>query len=154
MPYRIEWIVEKRVLLTTFSGKVTKAELCKFIEQIRDEIRSGQPLIYHISDSLDLEKVEISLLALQQLIKSISTFSELSWQIDINYPRALNTMLAAFASQFAGVRTRTMTALDDAVVFLKEIDPTLEIATWTLPAETRSILRDIPVNKSDQVHTR
>ncbi len=132
MPYRIQWVVPNRVILTTMTGTVTRAELEQFIDQIRVEIHSGTPLVFHISDSLSLDKVELSLKAFQEMLKTISLFGELGMQVDINH-NALNKMLASFAGQFVKVRTRTVTSMPEAVALLKRFDPTLENVSWEFP---------------------
>ncbi|MFN8531166.1 MAG: hypothetical protein U0670_21390 [Anaerolineae bacterium] len=130
MPYQLGWIVPKRVILTQFSGNISKDELIRYAMQMQREISSGDSPVYHISDSLNLGKVELSLGAVQKLIRTLPSFKALSWQVDINRP-GLNTMLAALGSQFAGVRTRTFATQTEAVAFLKSVDETLERAVWS-----------------------
>ncbi|MBE2268894.1 MAG: hypothetical protein IAE80_11730 [Anaerolinea sp.] len=130
MPYQIRWVVPQRVILTTMIGTVTRPELERYIDEIRSEIRKGQKPVYHISNSLMLDKVELSLKAFQELLKSISMFNELGMQVDINN-HALNKMLASFAGQFVKVRTRTVTTPAEAIALLKRTDPTLETVEWS-----------------------
>jgi len=88
---------------------------------------------------MGLGKVELSLRAFQDLLKSLSMFSELTWQIDVN-THGLNKMLAAVASQFVGVRTRTVPTMDEAIAFLKRIEPEFEHMVWTMPVLQPSIV--------------
>lgn len=115
-------------------GVITRDELQKFIDEIRVEIRSGTPIVYHISNSLALEKVELSLKAFQDLLKTVSLFGELGMQVDINQ-HMLNKMLAGFGGQFVRVRTRTVSTMAEAVTLLKKTDPTLEQLEWKIPSD-------------------
>jgi|GEM_PF-1082538 hypothetical protein len=133
MPITITWIVPRRVLLTTLTGDIEQQDILELTENIRARIAEGEKPVYHISDSRQLGKVAVSLAGFQKMLKSVSMFSELAWTIDIN-THALNKMLAAIASQFVGVRGRTVASLDDAIAFIKFIDPALQTAEWTIPA--------------------
>ncbi|MFZ4816203.1 MAG: hypothetical protein ACOYL5_16840, partial [Phototrophicaceae bacterium] len=86
-----------------------------------------------ISNSLELTKVEFSLADLQTLTQASGLVNLLNWQIDINRPKALTTMLAAIAAQFIKLNVRTVASLAEAVTFIKQTDPTLAEAAWQLP---------------------
>lgn len=131
MPYQIRWLVEKRVLMTTLSGNLSTAELHAFIAEITLMVQSGTPLVHHISDSLNLGKVEMSFAGFRHLSKVINLSKEILWQVDINH-NPVNKMLASVASQFFGVHSRTVKSLDEAVDFLRRVDPTLTEAQWNL----------------------
>lgn len=131
MPYIIRWAVPKHVLITTFKGLITKEELVQFMHDIRVEIQKGEHPICHISNSLAMDKVQLSLPILLNLIKSFPLANKLSWSIDINR-NPTNTMLASLATQFVRVRVRTVKTLEDAVEFLKQSDLALRDATWDI----------------------
>jgi hypothetical protein len=127
------WAVEKRVILTTFVGNVTREDLIAFTKDMSAMVKEGQTPLYHISNSLQLTKVELSLPALFSVIKSIGTLRELAWQIDVNL-NPTNKMLASLSTQLMRIQTRTMPTLYDAVAFVKNVDETLRTATWDIPA--------------------
>ncbi|MDZ4672519.1 MAG: hypothetical protein SH821_16785 [Phototrophicales bacterium] len=133
MTYNIIWAVESRVLLTTFVGRVTKDDLLAYIDEMREKIKEGKQPLYHISNSLQLTKVELSLPALFSLVKSVGLYSALAWQIDVNL-NPTNKMLAALSSQVIRLRSRTVPSLYDAVTFIKSVDDSLVDATWHIPA--------------------
>jgi hypothetical protein len=132
MTYNIIWAVESRVLLTTFVGKVTKDDLLAYVDDMREKIKEGEQPLYHISNSLQLTKVELTLPALFSFVKSVGMYSALAWQIDINI-NPTNKMLAALSSQVLRLRTRTVPSLYDAITFLKRVDDSLIDATWNIP---------------------
>lgn len=129
MTYTIAWAVEKRVIVSTFVGDVSKEDLIAYIGQMREWVKEGHPPLYHISNSLQLTKVHLSLGALLQLVRSMGMFSHFAWQIDVNL-NPTNKMLAALSSQIMRIRTRTVSTMNDAVNFLKSIDESLMQATW------------------------
>lgn len=132
MPYTIDWLVDRRVILTTFYGSITADELKEFITEVREKAADGIPLVHHISNSLSLRKVEFSLGTARNLVGALDMLKVLSWQIDIN-KNPINRMFANIIAQFAGMRTRTFSTPEEAVQFLKDIDPTLaDDAIWHL----------------------
>lgn len=133
MAYRIDWLVPRKVLLSTFTGDISKDELHTFIEDIRARIHSGERPIYHISNSLAMGRVQVSLKVLTDLVKSVSMIGEIGIQIDINHPRTMNTFFANVASQIIKLKTYTVGSLDEAVALLKRSDRSLETVTWTMP---------------------
>ncbi|HRF95251.1 MAG TPA: hypothetical protein PLZ51_08650, partial [Aggregatilineales bacterium] len=116
----------------TFVGNVTKEDLIAFTKDMDAMVKEGQEPVYHISNSLQLTKVELSLPALFSVIKSIGTLRSLAWQIDVNL-NPTNKMLASLSTQLMRIQTRTMPTLYEAVSFLKNVDETLQTATWNIP---------------------
>jgi hypothetical protein len=132
MPYQMSWAVEKRVILTTFSGKLTQTEFEQFIESMSMYVNQGQTPVHHISNSLGLEKVDIPLHKLRLLVKAYGMTTHMGWQVDINN-NSLNKMLVSLSTQFVGIRARTFSTLNEAVTFIKQLDLTLENSEWCLP---------------------
>lgn len=133
MTYTIEWAVEKRVIISTFIGDVTKEDLLSYINQMRELVKQGEQPLYHISNSLELTKVHLSLGALLQLVRSMGIFGHLAWQVDVNL-NPTNKMLAALSSQIMRIHSRTVPSMNDAVNFIKSIDTTLANAEWHIPS--------------------
>ncbi|MDX2075571.1 MAG: hypothetical protein SFZ02_04015 [bacterium] len=132
MTYSMIWAVEKRVILTTFVGNVTKEDLIAYSKDMTAMVKEGEDPLYHISNSLQLTKVELSLPALFNLVKSIGTLRALAWQIDVNL-NPTNKMLASLSTQLMRIQTRTMPNMYEAVTFLKNVDESLGTATWNIP---------------------
>lgn len=132
MTYTIRWAVEKRVIISTFVGDVTKEDLIEYVNQMRELVKEAEQPLYHISNSLELNKVHLSLGALLQLVRSVGIVGHIAWQIDVNL-NPTNKMLAALSSQVMRLRTRTVPSMNDAVNFIKSIDDSLVNATWHIP---------------------
>ncbi len=138
MPYQLSWVVPNRVILTTFTGVVSKTELQQYIAEITREVHKGEQPLYQITNSLALEKVQMSLKAFGDLIRSVSAFTGLTANIDINKPRAITTFLATVASQFVRVKLQTVPTLAEAIDVLKRIDRSLETLPWALPTQEQT----------------
>lgn len=134
MPHEIQWLVEKRVILCTFHGTIHAEELEQFIGEVRSAAQTGIPLVHLITDSLDLQKLEISLATLKSLAQAAKMAGELGWIIDINR-NPVNRMFAGLAAQFAGVRFRTVLQRELAVNFLKTNDLSLTELEWNVDAQ-------------------
>lgn len=129
MPYHIRWLVEKRVLLSTFSDTLTRTELIAYMGDVVSQLRNGTPIVYHMSDTLQLNRVEISLRAFQDLLKSFALFTDLGCQIDITKPNA-NGIFTSVASQFTRINVKHAASLEEAIAFLKQVAPDLRDLEW------------------------
>jgi hypothetical protein len=131
MPHIISWIVKDRVVLTDFHGVISADELKTFINTVLPLAKTGTPPVHHLSNSLKMERVEFSIATARNLIAAAGMVKEFTWQVDINTNRA-NHMVAYILSNLVNVRTRTFPTPEEAVAFLKDIDPTLAAAGWNL----------------------
>lgn len=129
MSHTIHWLVEDRVILTTFHGIISADELKQFTDTVVEKAAAGTPPVYHVSNSLDLQSVEFSLGTARNMIGAREMLRYMAWQIDIN-TNPVNRMFANIISQFASMRTRTFREPQEAVDFIKSIDPSLTDATW------------------------
>lgn len=129
MSYHIRWLVEKRVLLSTFSDTLTRAELIAYMGDVVSLLRNGIPIVYHVSDTLQLDHVEISLRAFQDLLKSFALFTDLGCQIDITKPNT-HMIFTSVASQFTRIKVKHAASLEEAIAFLKQVAPDLRGLEW------------------------
>lgn len=124
MPYHMKWFVQKRVILTQFWGNVTRDDILQFISELEGKIEEGTPLIHHISDGLEIEKLNIDLKTLQLMLKSMKPSETMGWHIEVTRS-PINRMIGAIANQFAKIRFRTYNTVQEAVDFLLIGDDTL-----------------------------
>ena len=132
MPYRVQWAVPKRVILTTLWGVISEADLLAFVTEIRAAIAEGQAPIFHISNSLEMQNVSFSIGALSALVRSLPSFTQLGAQIDVNRPRSMNSFLASVGSQLIRLDARTVATMDEAVEVIKRKDLGLIDVPWDL----------------------
>lgn len=124
MAYELLWLVEKRVLLARFLGMVDVETITNFIEEQHAMIAQGIPLVHHINDTTDTDRIEVSLRTLQAFMKTLKPPEGLGWHVEVN-PHAFNRMISSLALQFAGARYRTVTTINEAITFLQANDDTL-----------------------------
>ena len=132
MPHKIQWLVQDRVIYSEFEGVISGEELQAFIGEVRGLVAEGTPMVDHISNSLQLERVTFSLATAQSLASAVDMIKEIGWQVDINQ-NTINKMFAGITSQFARVRFRTFATYDEAIIFLQHNDDTLAGLDWKTP---------------------
>lgn len=125
MPYHVEWLVEKRVLLSRYLGEVT-------IEDARGQVREGNallsqgiPLTHSIIDMTQVDKLPSLQLASEFMSTDLSEVRDkLGWTIVVTNNKFLKFASALFVPMFK-VRQRFCGSLDEALAFLQEEDSTL-----------------------------
>src|SRR5690349_9895180 len=103
MPVQVEWLIPKRVILSTFSGAIRLEDIEGWLAIQMKMVDEGTPIVHHISDSLQIKSIEIRLKTFQTLMKAVNKSEHFGWHLEIT-TNPINRMTASFASQFAGVR--------------------------------------------------
>ena len=127
MPYKVEWLVEKRVVLSIYEGIMTLEDARGQVKEANALLRQGIPLTHSV---IDMSKVE-KLPSLQSASEFMSTdLSEvrdkLGWTIVITNNKFLKFASSLFVPMFK-VRQRFFGSLDEALTFLQEEDSTLPL---------------------------
>lgn len=125
MAIEIDWLIPNRIILSKFTGTMTLEDVEGWLEIQMKMVEEGTPLVHHISNSLELDWVEIRLKTFQTLMKGISKSENFGWHIEIT-KNPVNRMVSNIVTQFAKVHTRSYTNMEQALAFLKENDPSLE----------------------------
>ncbi|RMG72593.1 MAG: hypothetical protein D6711_12660 [Chloroflexi bacterium] len=129
MPYKMMWLVEKRVIYTCFEGVITAEDLSQFLHELQAYIHNGTPPIHHISNGLKIERIKFSLSMLQRMVSRFKVVHQLSWNININENRLVTT-IASIGNYLINVNNHTVKTLDEAIAYLKQKDPTLKNLDW------------------------
>lgn len=133
MPYQRSWLVEKRVALTRFYGNLTLEDVERFIVEQKEAVEIGIPLVHHISDGREIEKIELKLRTFQLLLNGIQPSERFGWQVEVTV-NPMNRMISSIVGQFAGVNMRVEPTVEAAVVFLKRMDLSLSQEVFALPS--------------------
>jgi len=125
MPYKVEWLVEKRVVLSTYEGIMTLEDARGQVKEANALLRQGIPLTHSV---IDMSKVE-KLPSLQSASEFMSTDlsdvrDKLGWTTVITNNKFLKFASSLFVPMFK-VRQRFFGTLDEALTFLQEEDSTL-----------------------------
>ncbi len=125
MPYQTGWYVEKRVILTNYTGIIGIEDIRGQIEETRFMIEQGTPLIHSIIDLSQIEKWPPLNVVNEFRSMDIEAVRErMGWSIIV----ANNVLLKFGSSLFAPIfnlRQRIFSNLDESLAFLQENDPSL-----------------------------
>jgi hypothetical protein len=136
MGYKVSWVLENRIMLISYEGVLSKADLKNYLLETMDmrdrantALGEGGPLVHTITDARRLTKNEISL---KEAIKMIDILRKqrVGWSIYIASNK-LDMFFATVGHQLAGVRYRTVASVTEGVNFLKETDDTLANFTYS-----------------------
>lgn len=123
MGYRVEWLVEKRIVYIRAEGNVSYEELSEGIKRLRLLYGQGLAPVHSISDARKVEKFPTDFALLRQLMRPHSNGT--GWSLIIQ-----ENPLAAFVSELvtrmAGQRRiKSFQRLEEGLKFLQKQDKTL-----------------------------
>jgi len=125
MPYKVEWLVEKRVLVSTYEGIMTIEDARGQVREANALLREGIPLTHSIIDMSAVEKLPSLQLASEFMSTDLSEVRDkLGWTIVVTNNKFLKFASSLFVPMFK-VRQRFFGSLDEAFAFLQEEDTTL-----------------------------
>lgn len=125
MPYKVQWLVEKRVLLSHYEGTVSIEDARGQVSEGNAMLRQGIPLTHSIIDMSKVDKLPSLQLASEFMSTDLSEVRDkLGWTIVITNNKFLKFASSLFVPMFK-VRQRFFGSLDEALAFLQEEDSTL-----------------------------
>jgi hypothetical protein len=125
MPYQTEWYVDKRVILTRYTGIIQIEDIQGQIEETRVMIEEGTPLIHSIIDLSQIEKWPALNVVNEFRSMDIEQVRErIGWSVIVANNVVLKFGSALFAPIF-NLRQRIFSSLDEALTFLSENDSSL-----------------------------
>ena len=127
MPYKVEWLVEKRVVLSTYEGLLTMDDARSQVQEANVLLRQGIPLTHSIVDMTKVEKFPSLQLASEFMSTDMTDIREkLGWTIVVTNNKLLKFASSLFVPMFR-VRQRLFGSMDEALVFLQDEDSTLPL---------------------------
>lgn len=130
MGYKLSWLLENRILLISYDGVLTKADLQTYLAEsmdMRDRANAilgvNGPLVHTITDASKMTKQELTLADASHVVNTLRN-QRVGWSIYIPANK-VDGFMANIGHQLAKVRYRQATDIATAVDFLKDIDPTL-----------------------------
>ena len=125
MPYQTSWCVEKRVILTRYTGIIVAEDIHGQIKVTRALIEQGTPLIHSIIDLSQIDKwPPLNTVNEFRAMEIDAVREHMGWSIIVANNVVLKFGSALFAPIFK-LRQRIFSTLDEALDFLQENDPTL-----------------------------
>jgi hypothetical protein len=125
MPYKVEWLVEKRVVLSTYEGILTIEDARAQVQEANVLLRQGIPLTHSIVDMTKVEKLPSLQLASEFMSTDMTDIRDkLGWTVVVTNNKFLKFASSLFVPMFK-VRQRFFATLDETLGFLQEEDTTL-----------------------------
>src|SRR3954465_2283693 len=122
MPYKVSWLVDKRVIYTRLYGLVTSEGLSAQKEQMVPLIQSSDQLLYIITDGSDTTGTSMGLRDLQKT--QFADAANLGWAVYIS-PKKMDRFFASVITQLLKKRSREFATLEEGIRFLQSVDETL-----------------------------
>lgn len=122
MPYKMSWLVEKRVIYAQLYGYVTQEELASYYKSMVTLAQDSELLLHTLTDSTGLTGMKMSLRDLQNM--GFSGIHNLGWAILIS-PSKINRFFASVITQLSHKRGRQFATIEEGLRFLQEIDDSL-----------------------------
>ena len=125
MPYQTTWYVDKRIILTSYTGVIRVEDIRGQIDETHAMIEVGTPLIHSIIDLSQIEKwPPLNVVNEFRSMDIESVRDRIGWSIIVANNVVLKFGSALFAPIF-NLRQRIFSNLDEALTFLHENDSTL-----------------------------
>jgi hypothetical protein len=124
MPYEVTWLVDKRIIYFHTSGIATIDDVKAGNKKVMVMLDEGIPFVHLITDSTDVEKVQLGLNDLASVFRDMPASPKLGWSIYIS-PKMLDRFFASVTTQLTKSRHREFNTLADAIAFLQSVDDTL-----------------------------
>ena len=125
MPYQTGWYVDKRVIVTRYTGTIGVEDIRGQIAETNAMMLEGTPLIHSIIDLSQIEKWPPLNVVNEFRSMNIEPLREkIGWSIIVANNVVLKFGGALFAPIFK-LRQRIFSSLDEALIFLQENDSTL-----------------------------
>ena len=97
MPYKVEWLVEKRVVLSTYEGLMTMEDARGQVREANVLLRQGIPLTHSIVDMSKVEKFPSLQLASEFMSTDMTDIREkLGWTIVVTNNKLLINLFCGF----------------------------------------------------------
>ncbi|MBA3870669.1 MAG: hypothetical protein H0X30_16135 [Anaerolineae bacterium] len=125
MPYKTGWYVEKRIILTSYTGIINVEDIHGQIDETHALIEQGIPLVHSIIDLSQIEKwPPLNVVNEFRAMNIESVRERMGWSIIVANNVVLKFGSALFAPIF-NLRQRIFSTLGEGLIFLQENDGTL-----------------------------
>jgi hypothetical protein len=125
MTITVEWLIEGKVLLCTSDANLTIEDMATTDKVIYDYLQQATRPIHQV---LDGRQTQIFPLHVRTMVDAIPNWKHpnAGWFVIINEKRDAGQFLTSLTAQVIGVRFRFVASVEEALVFLKKADPTLD----------------------------
>jgi len=125
LPYRIEWLVNNRVLFIEVTDQIAVEEREQFYKEVRANALNVSEKVHIIADiNKQTQRIPISEAARMAILHPMPR--SIDWVIAVGYFGPGNTLFNRLISAFFGVQLATATTKRKAISFLRERDPDID----------------------------
>jgi hypothetical protein len=125
MTITVEWLIEGKVLICTSDENVTIEDMATTDKIIYGYLQQATRPIHQV---LDVQQTQNFPLHVRTMIDATPTFKHpnAGWFVILSEKRDARQFVASLMAQIIGVRFRFAASMEQALVFLKKADPTLD----------------------------
>jgi hypothetical protein len=127
MPISHRWFLENRIVLFKFSGSVTFEEVVSALEDsARIVNESEEEKVHFLHDWSQLERFPTNILQIRKETNApIRDLRKLGWLVIFGAENRLLRYISQTVLQVFRIRFRMFTHAEDAIAYLRKMDPTL-----------------------------
>lgn len=122
MSYDISWYLDKRIILVTYHETLTIDELPAHFETLNQYRDDGEAPVHILTDMRRLEKFPMSLTAIRQAVPALNGFGV---DVLIGMRQPVIHFMISVVTQFSKLELRQANSIEDALVIIARLDPTL-----------------------------
>ncbi len=126
MAYQMKWYVDQQVILARYWGDQTEEDVLTSLNQAAEMI-SGSPhsLVHIVNDVSEMEK-PIPFLKMLNIVRKQELPAQMGWLMTVGERNAIVKFVTGGVSSVAGMRVRSMDTFEEAIDFLKLVDPSIK----------------------------
>jgi len=126
MAVKTRWYIQDAVIYVKFWGETTVDDMRQFIQDAYElSDLSDRSLVHVIADSSRVTK-GVNIKDVMKTLSNVKPHPKAGWNITIGEKDKLIRFTTDVARQLLRVRTRSFNTIDEAVTFLKDIDPSID----------------------------
>ena len=126
MPITCQWLLEKRVLLTIYSGDLTVDDFAHLTEEVRAHLDLAEEgLIHCLCDVGQVKKLPLSLQVLADTSRGALSHPQFGWMIAYDMPNPIFKFFGDMVTRLFRMRYHVAGTQEEALDFLNSVDATL-----------------------------
>jgi len=123
MPHKTLWYIEKEVLYAQFDGETTILDARTFLEEMNAYARQGHRAHVHVIVDLSRVTKPLNLAGVAQAFFNFTPDPKIGWAVTVTDQNTALKFTVKLASQILGLRRSSFDTIQDALDFLRLMDP-------------------------------
>lgn len=127
MSFEMSWLRDQKVVHQRYYGALTADYLAKSSAGLKQYHQAGLPPIHIVADASNIGKFPANIADLRKANAHFKELDNIGWSLVITSNRFV-IFVSTLLSEAANVRFRAFPTLEEALKFLAEQDPTLDLS--------------------------